>query len=92
MSFIGWFILYLVADQKTAPNSQPMGKVVDDIGQKVQVSTDLFKDTKKPIEVDYLYYPTQWKFDCKLQASVKLWYMQYIYMHICFASTYNMYM
>lgn len=73
MSFIGWFILYLVADQKTAPNSQPVGKVVDDIGQKVQVSTDLFKDTKKTnIEVDHLYSPTDsgsltvnYKHDCK---------------------------
>lgn len=54
--FIGWFnILYLVADQKAAPHRQPMGKVVDDISQQVQVSTDLGQGHKRSIEAD-LYF------------------------------------
>lgn len=56
VNFTGWFnILYLVADQKAAPHRQAMGKVVDDISQQVQVSTDLGQGHKRSIEAD-LYF------------------------------------
>lgn len=56
VNFIGWCnILYLVADQKAAPHRQPMGKVVDDISQQVQVSTDLGQGHKRSLETD-LYF------------------------------------
>lgn len=55
-NFTGWFnILYLVADQKAAPHRQAMGKVVDDISQQVQVSTDLGQGHKRSLEAD-LYF------------------------------------